>query len=251
VYQGNLILKTQADVDAIGTQGYNVINGSLSIGDRFTDATTPPVPSDITDLSPLITLTQVTRQIEIQNNPMLTSLDGLSNLAVVAGLVINNNENLTSLEGMDNLSSISGSVIFSGQNILNGGLISIFNNPALTSVETLSSINPQTLFLIDINGTGLTSLNGLENIAEVSRLNIVNNDNLTSLEALSGLTAVDDTVFISGNETLANYCILQQPLQDNPLLSVYNVIDNQFNSIQHNKILLTGIVVNKKQKPFR
>jgi hypothetical protein len=88
VYQGNLVLKTQADVDAIGTQGYNVINGALSIGDRFSDTSTP-VPSDITDLSPLATLTQVTRQIEIQNNPLLTSLDGLSNLTIVAGLVIN------------------------------------------------------------------------------------------------------------------------------------------------------------------
>jgi hypothetical protein len=140
------------------------------------------------------------------------------------------------LAGLDNLRSISGNVIFSGQSILNGGVISLFNNPALTSVEALSSINPQTLFLMEINGTGLTSLNGLENIVEVSQLTIVNNDNLTSLGDLEGLTAVDDTVFISGNETLTNYCILQQPLQNNPLLTVYNVLDNQFNPTQQNII---------------
>ncbi len=235
VYQGNLILKTQADVNAFGAQGYNVIDGALYIGDPSTEANTP-VPSDITDLSPLHTITSVVRQLEIQSNPLLTSLQGLSNITVVSGLVVNANENLTSLDGLTNLSIIEGNSILTGQAVFTGGVISLLDNPSLTSVEGLSSINPQVLSRVSINNTGLTSLTGLENITNVATLQIINNDNLTSLAALQGLSGIDTTVFIFGNAILTDYCILQTPLQNNAEISIYNVSENQFNPTLQNII---------------
>lgn len=235
VYNGNVILRTQADVDAFGTQGYTVINGFLNIGDRWSD-THIPVPSDITDLSPLNGLTQIASQLEVQSNPQLTSLQGLENLEVVAGLVLSDNENLTSLTGLEGLKSISGHTFYTGQVFYNGGLIFVFNNPSLASVEALGNITPQTLSQVTINNSGLSSLAGLENIVEVSKLYIVNNDVLTSLEALEGLININSTVFITGNDTLTNYCILQNPIGNNPNLEVYNVLDNQFNPTQQNII---------------
>ena len=235
VFNGNITLKTQAEVDAIGAQGYNVINGYLNIGDRSTE-TNVPVPSDITDLSPLSSIVSVTRQVEIQSNPMLTSLDGLSNLSVVSGLIINDNENLTSLDGLTNLKGIDSNQILTGQSIFSGGVISLLDNPSLTSIEALNSITPQIISRVSINNTGLSSLQGLENITGIATLLIIDNDNLASLAALQGLSAVGNTVFIFRNDILSDYCILQTPLQNNTDLMIYNVSENQFNPTQQNII---------------
>ncbi|PTX61464.1 hypothetical protein C8N46_104107 [Kordia periserrulae] len=228
VFNGNLVLKTQADVDAIGTQGYNVISGTLVIGDFFTGTNTP-VPSDIVDLTPLSTITSVGRQIEIQSNPFLTSLDGLSNLRVTSGLIIRDNQNLTSLDGLTSLNRIDANPILTGQTFFSGGAIVLIDNPALTSIEALSNINPQVIHEVTIKNTGLASLEGLGNLTEIIRLQIINNDNLTSLTALEGLTSVENTVFIFGNDSLSDYCALQTSLQSNLDLTIYNVFDNQFN----------------------
>ncbi|WP_298516189.1 hypothetical protein [uncultured Kordia sp.] len=235
VFNGNIILKTQADVDAVGAQGYNVINGYLNIGDRSTE-TNVPEPSDITDLSPLSSITSVVRQVEIQSNPMLTSLDGLSNLAVASGLIINDNENLTSLDGLTNLKRIESNQILTGQSIFSGGVISLLDNPALTSIEALNSITPQVISRVSIKNTGLASLQGLENISSVATLLVIDNDNLASLAALQGLSTIGNTVFIFRNDILTDYCILQTPLQNNSQLMIYNVSENQFNPTQQNII---------------
>lgn len=235
IFQGNLILRTQADVNAFGAQGYDVINGALYIGDPSTEMNVP-VPSDITDLSPLHTIINVTRQLEIQSNPLLTSLNGLSSLSVVSGLIVNDNENLTSLDGLTRLKSIESNQILTGQSLFIGGVISLLNNPSLTSIEGLSTILPQVVSRISVNNSGLTSLKGLENITNVGTLQIINNDNLTTLAALEGLLGIDTTVFIFNNDMLTNYCILQTPLQNNPELSIYNVSENQFNPTLQNII---------------
>ena len=235
VFNENLILRTQADVDAFGAQRYDVINGYLNIGDRWTENHIP-VPSDITDLSPLHTIISVTRQVEIQSNPLLTSLEGLSSLSVASGLVINDNENLTSLDGLTNFKAIDGNSFLSRQTIYSGGVISLLNNLSLTSIEALNNINPQVISRVSINNTGLSTLEGLEKITSVASLNVINNDNLISLEALEGLASINNTVFIFGNDLLSNYCILQTPLQNNSVLAIYNVSENQFNPTQQNII---------------
>lgn len=235
VFNGNLVLKTQAEVDAIGTQGYNVISGTLVIGDFFTGTNTP-VPSDIVDLTPLSTITSVGRQIEIQSNPLLTSLDGLSNVRVASGLIIRDNQNLTSLDGLTNFTTVDFNPILTGQTFFSGGAIALIDNPALTSIEALSTINPQDIHEVTIKNTGLASLEGLENLTEITRLQIIDNDNLTSLTALEGLTSVENTVFIFGNGSLSDYCTLQAPLQNNLDLTIYNVFDNQFNPTFQNII---------------
>ncbi len=235
VYQGDLILRSQADVNAYGAQGYNIINGYLNIGDRSSDDQ-PIIPSDITDLSPLSSIIQVTKQIEIQSNPLLTSFSGLGNLVSVAGIIINSNENITSLNGLQGITTITDAPFPTGQVILNGGVISIFDNPSLTSMTALGNITPQRLQSISIYDNGITSLNGLESITSVSGLNIVNNDALTSLAALEGLLTIENGIYIAGNENLTNYCILQTPLQNNPSLPIFNVLNNQFNPTQQNII---------------
>ncbi|MBC8755042.1 hypothetical protein H2O64_10190 [Kordia sp. YSTF-M3] len=235
VFQGDLILRSQADVVAYGAQGYNVINGYLNIGDRSSDDQ-PIIPSDITDLSPLSSIIQVTKQIEIQSNPLLTSLSGLENLASVAGIVINSNDNMTSLNGLEGITTITDAPFPTGQVQLSGGVIAIFDNPSLASMEALGNITPQTLQQVSINDNGVTSLDGLESITSISSLGIVNNDALTSLDALQGLVTIESAIYIAGNDNLTNYCILQAPLQSNTSLSIFNVLNNQFNPTQQNII---------------
>jgi hypothetical protein len=118
--------------------------------------------------------------------------------------------------------------------VYSGGVISLLNNASLTSIEALNNINPQTLNSVSINSTGLASLQGLEKITSVSTLQVINNDQLTSLAALEGLSAINNTVFIFGNDLLNNYCILQASLQNGGMLEIYNVSENQFNPTQQN-----------------
>jgi hypothetical protein len=79
----NVILTTQADVDALAQSGVSIINGDLVIGDNLS-ATDDPV----TDLSSLTALTTVKQNIFVYSSFAGTSLKGLENISSAAGLFI-------------------------------------------------------------------------------------------------------------------------------------------------------------------
>jgi len=153
---GDVTLSSQAQVDAFPT-GCFVVPGKLTISG-----------ADITDLSPLASLTSVGGFLSIDSNPLLTNVSGLSGLRQVgSSLVIASNTALPNLSGLESLASIGDDLI-------------ILNNPSLTSVSGLSALRQVGEDLeISLNGA-LISLSGVQSLTNVGRkLSIYDNPQLS------------------------------------------------------------------------
>jgi protein phosphatase 1 regulatory subunit 7 len=186
VYTGNVWLKTQAEVDAFAANGYCKIDGQLSIGSKsFSD----PTISDITNISGLAGLKEVNGIVLIKNNPQLTSLEGLNNLKRIGGyLAIMYNNGLTNLNGLSSLALIQSAYTFG---------LRIESNNALVSLE------------------------GLENVQEVSYLDIISNPLLQNFQGLNGLKKVTQLFVFAENNALSSF----QGLEN--LETVHNCAFNQ------------------------
>ncbi|WP_044398562.1 hypothetical protein [Lacinutrix sp. Hel_I_90] len=216
VFDGNVILNSQAQLDDFTAENYNIISGDLTIG---FDASSSQM-SDITNLSQFTALTGIGGKLNISNNPLLPNLEGLNNLNFVRGLELRVNNIITSIlplsnvlalqslqvednEALKNLDGLIGvetiweyAVIRRNNSMLNlngldnlttieDGILNITESPVLTNINALSSLEMIAGDLI-INYTGLTSLNGLE-----------------SLDVLEG------DMFFQFNPELNNVCALE------------------------------------------
>ncbi len=228
VYQGNLTLATQAEVNAFS---YQQVTGNLEIGVFAGE-------SDIINLAPLTKLVTVGGSLCIYYNDLLTSLSGLNNLTSVANLRIYSNTILTSLSGLDNLTnleyhieilnnasltdlfglekitSVPGTLDIAGNDALTNisGLLNITSvgwdlrvqsNAVLASLSGLKSLNSVRDLYISYNDA-LTNLSGFENLTTVRDVEINNNDALTSLSGFKILTTVGGSLTIKGNPLITN-----------------------------------------------
>ena len=244
VFNGDVTLRSQTEVNDFGANGYCGINGFLFLKNE--DSNDP-----ILDLSSLITITEVA-SLGIADCHNLQSLEGLNNLHTSPGGVSLRYNYL--LESLEPLSSIVGEagviqVIFCSQLVNLNGLegitsltlpviegqsidaIIISNNQNLKSISSLSNIvaAPRGIHIIDnpeleslsglenisiLNEDGarisiqennqLVNLNGLEGLVEVGGLQISSNSSMLDLEGLNNLQIVNDYFFIFGNYNLNN-----------------------------------------------
>lgn len=212
-----ITLRTQEQVNTFGANNYTTVQGRLIIGDRFASNTSEENISDIVDLTPLSTITQITGQLLIVENPILESLNGLENLNTIGtGLSIGKNDNLNSLNGLEGLTDVNAEGI--DPNVGRLGLTIQFN-PNLTSLSGLINVQNCADLYIRANSSlsslsgleGLTSLNGvlrisennalisfegLGNIESVQSLSIAFNTSLTSLTGLEGLQTITNDIEI-------------------------------------------------------
>ncbi|RIV17924.1 DUF11 domain-containing protein [Fibrisoma montanum] len=201
---GDVTLTNQAQVDAF-PPGCFVVPGTLTISG-----------ADITDLSPLASLTSVGATLLIQANPLLTSVSGLSALRQVGGnLGIYANNALPTLSGLESLTSV-------------GVSLGIDDNPLLTNVSSLSGLRQVRGDLFIISNDALSTLSGLESLTSVgNNLNISANPLLTSVSSLSGLQQVGRNLTIFGNDALSTLSSLESltsvgsnlNISGNPLLT--------------------------------
>ena len=115
VFNGDLVLTTQAQVDFMALTNYTSISGSLTIvGTTITG-------SDITNLDGLSKITSVGLTLDIFNNPLLVSITGLSALTSVGSnasvpadgsLSIVKNDALTDLTSLAKYDVHSGTFIY-------------------------------------------------------------------------------------------------------------------------------------------
>ena len=170
---GDISVTTQAEVDALRTSltpGTTRIVGNVTIGLELTT-------SDISDLSPLAAITQVTGNLIVHRNRGLPNLMGLNQLQSIGGdFEVGNNASLTSLGDFITLQSI-------------GGRFEVGNNASLTSLgdfTTLQSVGGD----FDMSG----------------------NDNLTSLGDFTILQTIGGDFKVSGNvdlTSLGDFPVLQ------------------------------------------
>jgi hypothetical protein len=225
VYEGDVILLSQAEVDAFGLFGYNNINGCVLIGGS--------IDSDIIDLTPLASLETVSC-LQIAHNPNLANLDGLNNINTISnGLYIAENASLNSLEVLNNLNNIGGGITIQNCNSLtsivsnsfssmelslyiinNENLnsiefntltdvrtLQIINNPNLSSISFSSLISTELDFNIN-NNDSLTTLGDFNNLNSIGSLDILNNNSLLNLNAINSVTGEIKGIDIANNSSL-------------------------------------------------
>ncbi|WP_298239477.1 hypothetical protein [uncultured Algibacter sp.] len=168
-----ITVRTQNDLELLGSNKYSKIEGILIIGDLINISGTAPSSTDINDLSPLKDLTQVFKLV-INNNNSLKNLNGLSNIKVI-------NDDLFIGQGQD----------------LKGG------NSSLEDISALSNIESLTGTLIIYNNDNLTSLTGLESLKSISQDLVIDNniklDNFCALELLFNNSGLSGNYYVKDN----------------------------------------------------
>ncbi|SRX50906.1 cadherin repeat domain-containing protein [Aequorivita lipolytica] len=218
IYEGDVILKSQQEVDDFGANNYTQINGFLIIGKRENEGY-----SDITDLTALQSTKIINGIFQIKNNAVLATTNGL-NLDFILGLFeISNNSSLESVIGLNNITSLSS--------------LSIVANNSLTDLSGLSQI----VEIQHILGIGfcpeIINLDWANNIISVEAIGISNCHALTNIDGLSNLTNINlgyNHISISENNSLQNLNGLQNlndtliflEIRSNPSLKNINGLAN-------------------------
>tara|TARA_R110000851_G_scaffold81391_1_gene178713 strand:- start:3213 stop:4436 length:1224 start_codon:yes stop_codon:yes gene_type:complete len=229
VYEGDVILNTQKEVDTFGANGYTRITGTLTLG--LENST-----NNIILLHPLLDLIKVDGSLLVQFNKILENMDGLSNLTFVGNdIEIYRNDNLKNIDALEGLTQINGRLILRDNNSLlniegfqnvtfieshlfieeNNSLINLeglnnitflkilrfYGNSSLQNINALSNL--KTLQSLSIsNNPLLSNINGLEKITSSSIIRIANNDLLNNLEGLKNLQIISGDLIISQNDLL-------------------------------------------------
>lgn len=231
--EGDVVLNTQADVDAFGAQGYKNITGVLEIDD--TGSADP-----ICDLSALDKLKTIGSSLTIISD-CITSLDGLDKLKSVGelgpfGFFAVNSSSLLDMSALNKLSTITGSI-----NIIDcdelSNVTSAFSR--ITAVEAGQASVPLTsVYTININDNAkLADISGFGNVTNVEGgLRIINDDALVNLDGFSSLSSAGGNMFIFENASLEQINVLSVVTSlsgslfvfDNPSLTqccgLYNVL---------------------------
>lgn len=182
IFNGDVFLSTQQEVDDFGANNYTEIVGELTINGNS---------GDITSLTSLTSITKV-KSLSVGDNWYLVSLDGLNNLSsITENLGISGNDGLINVDELSNLSSI-------------GGRVSIGINESLTNIDGLRNITTIGGDL-SISGRALENVNGLSSITSIGGdFHFSSNDLITNIDSLQNLTTINGTLNIAANESLTN-----------------------------------------------
>lgn len=201
VHEGDAEVGSKAELDAL--DGVTRVTGSLRITatDAFDLAPLRCLEQvnvnfgitdnpELVDISALAKLTVVGEAnsgwIRIAGNAKLASLTGLEAIGSLAILEIEDNPALASVDGLSGLGSVA------------TGWLNVVGNPALESLEGFSSLEVVTELYIE--GNGLETL-GAGSLSQVSSFIVLDNDALVSLGNLAALAEVS-SLLVSGNDAL-------------------------------------------------
>ncbi|MEJ6791383.1 MAG: hypothetical protein QNK89_01220 [Lacinutrix sp.] len=122
IFNGNVVLSSQAQVDDFAHENYNIIDGDLLIGFQASSTQT----SNITDLSELISITSIDGSLNISNNPILPNLEDLNSLNLARGLEFRNNTIIITMLPLVNILELT--------------FLQVEDNDALVNIEGLSGV---------------------------------------------------------------------------------------------------------------
>lgn len=217
--EGDVILETQADVDAFGALNCKEIIGVLDIVDTL---------GLICDLSPLQGIKEVGSSLTI-NADCLTNLNGLDKVKSVGalgpfGFVGVIGSNLVDIEALSKLTTVTGSINIIECDLLTSVQTAFAN---ITTIESGKLSQPLTsLYVLNIDGNdALTDLSAFSGLTYIEgSLRILDNASLLDLDDFSGLNSIGDDIFVLDNPSLLNVNELSNisTLQDD--LFVFNNI---------------------------
>ena len=259
IFDGQVILRTQQEVDDFVAQQYTEITNWLIIGRE-------EVTSDIVDLEGLQTLVSVTGSINIGYNFELETLLGLNNItSVINSIALVDNpvlSDITGLSGIPQLDSYINIVnndslesldAFSGMgNGLTDVNVEITDNDSMVDIDGLSQLDLFAVYIRendilenldlltpeDTNNLALLYIFNnaiLEDFSNLSVITLVKGNltigfsNVTNLDFLSNLNQTFGDVRIFGNDNLTDLCGLQTIVNADNIGGEYFVQDNLFN----------------------
>ena len=140
IYEGDVFLTTQQEVDDFGANNYNVVNGLMRIESDVNSN------DKINDLTSLSSLERVNQTLFIVGNE-LTNLNGLNNLVEVWGLWITNEKRLLSLMALKNIKNDVHSLVIADCLVLENltgleGITKISSSLQVSSVPLLKNLDP-------------------------------------------------------------------------------------------------------------
>ncbi|WP_299212087.1 hypothetical protein [uncultured Dokdonia sp.] len=230
IYEGNLRLNSQSQLELYGELGITKVTGTLYITSQSSEGA-------VNDLTSLNSIMEV-GSLEIEDNPILERLEGLENIQTDR-VYIADNELLENINALD-LSSIPLSYL------------ALINLPNLNDFSSLSNVEEIGTFLFqrlpltnleslsNLKRIGTFSLSNMDNLENLESLNleyitnvlaITWNDNLQSLEGLESIQEVGQycEVTIRSNPMLTDFCYLTAFTQQQDVENSYTVYDNEFN----------------------
>ena len=236
VFEGDVLLTSQAEVDKFGNDGYTVVTGSFSVVSDVINQANPEyiinldgikklteVGTDlyigsttVENLDALANLKNVGGSIKIQGNLLLTEIDFLNEIAEInSDVVIASNRSLSEISGFRNVTSINGNLeirnnesleTISGFGQLNsiGGLLrfnSLISVMDFSGFTSLSSIGGD----MEINITSIPDLSGFSSITNIGgSLIIRTNVFLENVDGLSSLSSIQGDLIIDNNASALN-----------------------------------------------
>lgn len=225
IFEGDVILISQAELDDFGAMEYTEITGSLRI-----------ISEAINSLQALSTLNTIGGHLGIEGT-LLENLNGLNNLTTIGeSLTISFNPNLMSLSPLENVvSSISGIHLEANSSIVNlnglqnlelqeGSFIRFWGNINLVSLASLENTLPENLGTFSTRPLGLMTSNG-EPAGTVPTP-------ITDLSFLSSVTSIDSVFLVEfqGNtlQGLHNItsCASQFIMSFSPFIEDLSVLEN-------------------------
>lgn len=238
VFEGDLLLTSQAEVDKFGNDGYTVVTGSFSVVSDVINQVNPEYISNldgikkltevgtdlyigsttVENLDALANLKNVGGSIKIQGNLLLTEIDFLNEIAEInSDVVIASNRSLNEISGFRNVTSINGN-------------LEIRNNESLETISgfgQLNSIGGLLRFnsLISVmDFSGFTSLSSIGGDMEINITSIPDLSGFSSMTNIGGSLIIRTNVFLENVDGLASLSFIQGDL----------VIDNNASALNNN-----------------
>ena len=178
VCEGDVTLTSQAEVDAFNC---TEVTGSLTISG-----------SDIINLQALSSLKTIRGGLFIENNNLLSSLDGLQVQGVLSDISLSNNSKLTNIDALNFIEGI-------------GLSLTINQNPLLTDINAFAQIKSLRFVTISQN-EALQNVNGLQSLTTVRGITIKDNPSLLNINGLASLVEVEYGGGVTGNTSLTEFC---------------------------------------------
>jgi hypothetical protein len=135
VYDGDLIIRYDSDMERFASREFHTVRGSLSLNGE-----------DIINLDFLENLTTVNGSFSISNTSV-TNLNGLENLTTIDGSFSINNNPLTNLNGLDNLAYVNQMYIRRNESLSDYcGLTSFIENGTINYTGEQRYVNENNLY---------------------------------------------------------------------------------------------------------
>lgn len=236
IFDGNVILSSQVQVDDFAAENYNIIRGDILIGFEVSSTQT----SNITDLSQLTSITGITGKLNISNNPILPNIEGLNSLSFVRGFEFRKNSIITTLLPLVNVLELTFLLVEDNDALINleglSGVTSIMQYAIIRRNEAMLNLNGlnnlETIeegFLSVAESPLLDNISALSNLEFIGGTLTINYTPLTTLNGLDNLETLNGDIFMAYNEDLANYCALNTLVIDNSYSGqIVGIAENAF-----------------------